>query len=200
MNVRLAFIGAPLLTLAYGVIRIVDGLDGERGPGPAWTIGHLCFIAAMGLFVAVFARMRRMAGRNVLSTVLAVLATVGALALTAQFAIDVIAGIGAADNYAMSMRGAEMRQNPLLQLFAYDLGPYLFYLGQLGLVVLLAAMRRIKAWTPVLVLFDLMMPFIDKDLIPLGAIVLLVSFVLISRKAAGTDEPAAGGRRLAAAG
>ncbi|MFC7646417.1 hypothetical protein ACFQX6_41970 [Streptosporangium lutulentum] len=61
MNPRIAFIAAPLLVMAYGVIRILDGLDGSRGPGLAWTSGHLAFMAALILFVSTFLQMRRMA-------------------------------------------------------------------------------------------------------------------------------------------
>jgi hypothetical protein len=186
MNPRIAFIAAPLLTLAYGVIRILDGLDGSRGPGLAWTTGHLAFIAAMGLFVYIFWQMRRMAGGNALSTVIAVIATAGALALAAQFTIDVVAGLLSVDNLSMSLLTREIRDTPGVTLAAYDVGPYLFYIGQFALVVQLAAMRRIKVWTPFLVLCDLIMPNIDKDLIPLGAILLLVSFASISHRATST--------------
>lgn len=182
LNSRIAFIGAPLLTLTYGVIRIIDGLDGHRGPGFAWTTGHLAFIGAMALFIIVFVRMRQMAGRNALSTVLTVIAIAGALALITQFTIDVIAGFMSDDHLTMSLMTARMRHSPAISLLAYDLGPYLFYLGQLALVSQLAVMRRIKAWTPILVLFDLLMPFIDKDLIPVGAIVLLITFASVSRR------------------
>ncbi|MEU0564626.1 hypothetical protein ABZ297_04370 [Nonomuraea sp. NPDC005983] len=183
MNPRIAFVAAPLLTLTYGVIRILDGLDGSRGPGPAWTTGHLAFIAAMGLFVYIFWQMRRMAGGNALSTVIAVIATAGALALTTQFTIDIVAGLLSDDNLSMSLLTREIRDTPGITPAAYDVGPYLFYVGQFALVVQLAVMRRIKVWTPFLVLCDLIMPNIDKDLIPLGAILLLVSFVSISRRA-----------------
>ncbi|MGO4430608.1 hypothetical protein AB4Z54_70545, partial [Streptomyces sp. MCAF7] len=54
MRKPLAFIAAPLLVIVYGLIRILDGLDGERGPGPAWMTGHLAFLAALLLFVPVF--------------------------------------------------------------------------------------------------------------------------------------------------
>ncbi|GGU90479.1 hypothetical protein GCM10010182_01330 [Actinomadura cremea] len=182
MNPRIAFIAAPLLTLAYGVIRILDGLDGSRGPGIAWTAGHLAFIAAMGLFVHIFWRMRRMAGGNALSTVIAGIATAGALALITQFTIDVVAGLLSADNLSMSLLIRDIRGTPGVTLAAYDIGPYLFYIGQFALVVQLAVMRRIKMWTPFLVLVDLVMPNIDKDLIPLGAILLLVSFASISHR------------------
>jgi hypothetical protein len=182
MNPRIAFLGAPLLTLTYGVIRIIDGLDGFRGPGPAWTAGHLAFIGAMALFVVVFFWMRRLAGRNVLSTVLTAVASFGALALSVQFGIDVVAGFMADDHLAMSLLTEQAQQNPVVSLLAYDLGPYLFYLGQLALVIQLAVMRRITAWTPWLVLADLAMPFIDKDLIPVGAVILLFSYAGISRR------------------
>lgn len=50
--------------------------------------------------------------------------------------------------------------------------------------MLLAARRRVKLWTPALVLADLATPFVDKDLIPLGAVLLLVSFLPLAREAA----------------
>ncbi|WP_208616298.1 hypothetical protein [Amycolatopsis regifaucium] len=164
------------------MIRIVDGLDGSRGPGPAWTIGHLAFLGAMAFFVAVFVQLRRMAGRNALATVTTVVAIAGAVALSGQFAVDVVAGFMADDHLGMSQIIAEIRKTPGLSLAVYDVGPYLFYLGQLGLVVQLAATRVISVWTPLLVLFDLITPFIDKDLIPLGALVLMISFAAIAKR------------------
>jgi hypothetical protein len=44
---RVAALVVPLLLLGYGAARYVDGLDGSHGPGTAWTIGHLAFLAAM---------------------------------------------------------------------------------------------------------------------------------------------------------
>jgi hypothetical protein len=64
MNPRIAFVAAPLFVMAYGVIRLLDGLDGSRGPGLAWTSGHIAFITAMILFISTFVQMRRMAGRT----------------------------------------------------------------------------------------------------------------------------------------
>ncbi|MEU5865439.1 hypothetical protein ABZ815_30015 [Nonomuraea sp. NPDC047529] len=179
---RFAFLAAPLLTFTYGVIRILDGLDGTRGPGPAWTTGHLAFIAAMAMFVSVFVQLRRLAGGNLLSTVIMWVAITGALALTGQFTVDIVAGFAADDHYAMSMITKEVHSIPVISLAIYDVGPYLFYLGQLALIIQLAVMRRVKVWTPVLVMTDLMMPFIDKDLIPLGAIVLFISFAPLARR------------------
>ncbi|MGW3623132.1 hypothetical protein [Streptomyces sp. NPDC000880] len=198
MKPRIAYFGAPLLTLAYGVIRILDGLDGYRGPGLAWTTGHLAFLGAMALFVVAFVRMRQLAGRNALSTVIAGIATAGAAALAAKFAIDVIAGFLSDDHLGMSLLTARIRETPGVSLLAYDIGPYLFYLGQLALVVQLAVIRRVKAWTPFLVLFDLLMPFIDKDLIPVGAIVLLISYASLCRQVPETSQTSQTSRDVAA--
>ncbi|MFC6018772.1 hypothetical protein ACFP2T_21490 [Plantactinospora solaniradicis] len=181
MTFRPAFIAAPVLVMGYGIIRLVDGLDGVRGPGPAWTIGHLAFIGALAAFISVFWQMRRLAGGRVLATVSAMAGTLGALALITQFSIDIAAGFLAADNYGMSTIIYQVRTLPGISQLAYDFGPYAFYLGQLVLVVLLAVQRRIKLWTPVLVLADLATPFIDKDLIPIGAVLLLISFLPLAR-------------------
>ena len=189
MNPRTAFIAAPLLTFAYGVIRILDGLDGSRGPGLAWTTGHLAFLGAMVAFVCVFAQMRRMAGGDTVSTVAAVVGTAGALALFGQFAVDVVAGLQSADHLAMSLLIADIRSTPGVSFAVYDVGPYFFYVGQLALVVRLAVLRRVSAWTPLLVMFDLVTPFVDKDLIPLGAVVLLISFVSVAKRLPATARP-----------
>lgn len=191
MNARIPFIAAPVLTFGYGVIRILDGLDGERGPGLAWTAGHLVFIAAMVMFLLVFTHLRRLAGRDPLSTVTVVVASVGALALVAQFGVDIAAGLLADDHAGMAEITRNVRHSPAVSLAVYDVGPYLFYAGQFVLVLQLVVLRRIAGWTPLLLLVDLIMPLVDKDLIPIGAAALLVSFASISKRIpARRPEPA----------
>ncbi|MFI1711064.1 hypothetical protein [Streptomyces griseoruber] len=182
MTPRTAFLGAPLLTFAYGVIRIVDGLDGVRGPGTAWTVGHLAFIAAMTLFTIAFGEMSRMAGNGRLATAVSTIATTGALCLTAQFTIDVVAGALTDDHETMSEAITRVAALPGVSPVVYEVGPYLFYGGMLALVLQLAVTRRVKAWTPFLVVCDLLLPLLDKDFIPLGATLLLVSFTSLSRR------------------
>ncbi|WP_406331826.1 hypothetical protein [Streptomyces sp. NBC_00203] len=188
MNPRTAFLGAPLLTFTYGVIRIVDGLDGVRGPGTAWTTGHLAFIAAMALFTVAFGQLCRMAGNGRLATALSAIATAGALCLIAQFTIDVVAGALTGDHHMMSEAIARISAVPAVSPIVYQAGPFLFCGGMLALVVQLAAMRRIKAWTPFLVLCDLLLPMANKDFIPLCATLLLVSFTSLSRHTPGRDH------------
>jgi multisubunit Na+/H+ antiporter MnhB subunit len=190
MNARIPFIAAPILMLVYGLIRIVDGFDGERGPGPAWTIGHLVFIVAMVMFLLVFRHLHRLAGRDTLSTVTLVVAAVGAVALVGQFGVDIVSGLLADDHARMAEISRSVHRNQLVSLAIYDVGPYLFYAGQFVLVVQLAVTRRIAGWTPFLLLVDLIMPLVDKDLIPIGAAALLVSFVSISKRIPARPEPA----------
>lgn len=190
MNPRLAFIAAPLFTMAYGVIRILDGLDGERGPGIAWTTGHLAFIAALGLFVVTFLEMRKIAGKNALSTISATAGIVGIVALTAQFGIDIVIGFMAEDRAAMGVLFDQVQAVPGMNFVVYDAVPILFFVGQLAMVTQLAAMRRVKVWAPMLVLVDMVAPFIEKDLIPVGAVFLLISFLPFARTPRTPIQPA----------
>ncbi|GGK62256.1 hypothetical protein Ppa06_61280 [Planomonospora parontospora subsp. parontospora] len=59
-----------------------------------------------------------------------------------------------------------------------------FFAAQFALVPQLAVAGRVRAWTPVLVMADLLLPFFEKDLIPLGALFLLVSFAPLARRSA----------------
>ncbi|NUT90562.1 MAG: hypothetical protein HOY78_00900 [Saccharothrix sp.] len=174
------YLATPLLVLAYGIARVIDGFDGERGPGPAWTIGHLFFVGALVLFIRVFWDMAAMAGPR--GRLFAVIGTVGAVGFIGQFAIDIVAGFLASDHAELAALSKQVRGVPGVTLFCYDLAPYVFGVGQLGLVVLLALRKEVRVWTPVLVLADLVMPLVDKDLIPVGAVLLFVSFLPLARK------------------
>lgn len=183
MKNRAAFVAAPLLVLAYGLIRIVDGLDGSRGPGIAWTTGHLAFLGALALFVPIFLQMRRMLGRTWPATLSVAVGVVGIACASAQFAIDITVGFMASSHEAMSPLFDQVRAVPGVSLAVYDAGPFLFYVAQLALVTQLAVARQVKWWTPVLVMLDFVVPTVNKDLIPLGALCLLVSFLPMIRRA-----------------
>ncbi|MET9518709.1 hypothetical protein [Streptomyces sp. NPDC002994] len=208
MNRRTVMLAVPALTFTYGLFRIADGLDGERGPGPAWTLGHLAFCAALVLFAVVFRWLRVLApSSDRVAAVAHWTATAGAAVLLVQFGIDLVAGAVSADHLEMSLFTERASEVPGVAPVVYDFGPYLFYVGMLALIVRLAVVRVVKTWTALLVLADLVMPLADKDLIPVGALLLSVSFVQIarvmeSRQAAsgtaddrGTGRPAVAGAR-----
>lgn len=164
---------APVLVGAYGVARIADGLDGSRGPGLAWTVGHLCFLAALVLFVQIFGRLRAMAGGGVVATAGYAAGLIGALALAAQFTIDLVVGFLSADHDAMGPRFEAVKAIPGVEPVVYTVVPLLFYVGMVVLVARLAAGRRVPWWSAVLVLVQAVLPLVSKDLIPLGAALLL---------------------------
>ncbi|OPG14801.1 hypothetical protein [Microbispora sp. GKU 823] len=176
-----SLVAAPLLVGAYGVARIIDGLDGSRGPGPAWTVGHLFFLAALVLFVQIFGRLRTMAGGGVTATAGYAAGLAGALALAAQFTIDIVVGFLSADHDAMGPRFDAVKAIPGVEPIVYTVVPFLFYVGMVALVARLAAGRRVPWWSPALVLVQAVLPLANKDLIPLGAALLLLAFVPLLR-------------------
>lgn len=184
MNIRTAYVAAPLLMLAYGGIRIIDGFDGSYGPGLAWTTGHLAFIAALVLFAAMFRDMWQRLGRTWPATTGMVLGFTGIACLLAQFTIDIVIGFMAADRAAMGTLFDQVQTVPGVQLAVYDVGPFLFYVAQLALVAHLAVRRQVKAWIPAVLLAGLMLPMIDKDLIPVSALFLLGLFWLLAPRTA----------------
>ena len=177
MKNRTALIAAPLLVLAYGVLRIADGLDGVRGPGLAWTVGHLAFLGALTLFIPIFWEMRRMLGRSAVATATLVAGVVGIGCAAAQFTIDIIVGFLAADHDAMSPMFEQVQAVPGVSVAVYSVGPILFYVAQLAFAALLAGHRLVKFWVPVAVLAEIVLSVVSKDLIPVGAVLLFVSFL-----------------------
>lgn len=187
--VTAAYVAAPLLSLAYGALRIVDGFDGSRGPGFAWTVGHLAFMAALLLFVVVFRDMWALLGRSRGATVTLVIGVAGIGCLFSQFAIDVVVGFLAADHDAMGPMFDAVRAVPGVSPLVYEAGPALFYLAQIVFTAHLAARRQVAAWVPALVIAQVALPFASKDLLPVSAALALVAFLPLALR--GRRRPAA---------
>ncbi|TDC22314.1 hypothetical protein E1211_31510 [Micromonospora sp. 15K316] len=158
---RLAAVTAPLLLLFYGVSRLADGLDGDRGPGLAWNIGHTSFLISIVAFAVLAVELRRMllAAAPRLRT-LTDAATATALVGAASF-LWVILG----DLFAGFAEAAPL-PDPL-----FIAGPMLFQLGLLTLLVLAATVRprRLPRWAPPLVLVGFLALAANLDLLPVGA-------------------------------
>src|SRR5687768_13076048 len=99
-GMRFAYLGGPLLVAAYGIARLIDGIDGSKGPGPAWTIGHLFFLAALALFGVAMVGLRRK-GRRWFDTVALVAGVVGVIAMARVVVVDIVVAWGAADRAGM---------------------------------------------------------------------------------------------------
>jgi len=175
------FVAAPLLFIAYGIVRWIDGADGDHGPGLAWTIGHLLFLAGFALYaVALFALRGLLVRAREVSLVALVAGLVGVAAFLRVIVIDLIVGFRADDHAAMSVIGDEYDRWPGdLGLYdaLYTVGPVLFLAGLLTLAILLTRERRLPIWSPLLLVLGFITITINLDLIPLGGAFLLVALL-----------------------
>ncbi|MFI1032632.1 hypothetical protein [Streptomyces sp. NPDC020951] len=174
MDKTIAFAAAPLLVIVYAGLRILDGLDGERGPGPAWTSGHLAFLAALILFVPVFLALRRLAGRGPFATGTAVVGIVGAVCSMAQITIDIVVGARAADHEAMRGMFADVQSVPGVDVVVYTVGPVLLFLGLLVMFCRLAVARAVPVWRAVAVALAVLVSLLGLDLLPAVGLLLYV--------------------------
>jgi hypothetical protein len=163
---KFSALAAPLLLLVYGLCRMVDGFDGDRGNGLAWDAGHVAFFLAFVALAVLVIGLRRMVDGPRWLMNLAVLAGL----FGAACFLWVIAGdLSAAFHDAAPMPD-------LLQM----VGPVLFQLGALTLLVRLVTVGRLPFWSPALVLLGFVAIAVDLDLIPVGAILLGVGLAPVA--------------------
>ncbi|SHM79262.1 hypothetical protein SAMN05216268_114143 [Streptomyces yunnanensis] len=190
MTKTIVFSTAPLLVTVYAGLRFLDGLDGERGPGPAWTTGHLAFLAALILFVPVFLELRRLAGRGLFATATAVVGLVGAACSMVQISIDIVVGALAADHEAMREMWTDVQSVPGVNLVVYTLAPVLLYLGLLVMFCQLALARAVPVWRAVAVVFAVLVSLLGLDALPAVGLLLCAGLAPFPRRA---DSPAVEG-------
>src|SRR5690349_1403265 len=156
--VRFCAFAAPALMLGYGLLRMVDGLNGKRHDGAAWDLGHLAFFVAIVLFAVLAVALRGLDrpaarwGRAALDAATAA-ALVGAGCFLWVITGDLFAGFRSAA--------------PLPDALEVP-GPLLFQVGLLALLVRLVVTRRLPAWSPVLVLLGFAGIGASLDLLPLA--------------------------------
>ncbi|MEU6034517.1 hypothetical protein ABZ801_03845 [Actinomadura sp. NPDC047616] len=190
---RIAFHLAPALMLAYGVVRLIDGRDGQHGPGPAWTIGHLLFLGSLVLYGLVIVGLRRRMpvargrrGRRIAADVTAAVAGVGLVTFVRVAVIDIVVGLKAADAAEKSALADRYADVPavLPQAF-YEIGPVFFMLGLLVLLVQFAVLttdrKPVAAASPVLVALGFVAITVNLDLLPVGAALIWLALAPFTR-------------------
>ncbi|MET3987523.1 hypothetical protein [Streptomyces sp. PvR034] len=181
---RAAFYAGPLCMLVYGAVRLSAP---EHRPDLSWAVGHLAMTLGVVLFGAVFLGLRRLvapvgaAGRRSAGAATA-LGLIGVLAVTAQGVIDIVVGLRAADRPAMKELFEQVQSQPGVMPAVYTVGPMLFYVGLVWLVVQLAAARRIAVWRPVAVVLGVAAMAVSLDLIPLGAALFCAALSPLARE------------------
>ncbi|SBT52433.1 hypothetical protein [Micromonospora auratinigra] len=177
--VRPVALVSALLLFGYGVLRLLDGLDGHRNKaGWPWLTGHTLFLIGVVGFAAVMLglrgllRTRSPRGRTVddLATAAGLLGTVG-------FAWVILGDL--------FPRFAEAAPPSDLVLLG---GPALFELGLLVLLYRAAAARLCPVWGPVLVLVGFVAIAVNLDLLPIGAALVLAGLFPLT----GTPRPVRG--------
>lgn len=183
---RFVALVAPLLLLGYGVLRLIDGLDGTYGPdGVAWTVGHVLFgLAFVGLAVMI-AQLRGLAPAAVGS---------GSRRLADAAAVTALAGVACflwvtAGDLSGWLRATFPLPHPL-----YAVAPPLYLAGLLTLLVRLtvADRHRLPLWSPVLVLLSHIVIIMDLDLMPAAAALLLVGLAPLTWATPAPVDPATG--------
>ncbi|MGW4893277.1 hypothetical protein ACWEQL_13580 [Kitasatospora sp. NPDC004240] len=175
----LAVVGGPALMGLYGGIRL---LDGSREPGAGWLVGHALMFVGLLLFGVVLAALHRglrprgVAGRIGAGAV-AGAAFAGLAASLVQIGIDLYVGAVAVDKADQHRMFDVVQSKPGVLPAFYSVGPLLFYVGLLALLVAAAAgrARTLRWWSPVLVLVGTAMTAADLALIPVAAVLHLVA-------------------------
>ncbi|WP_433163705.1 hypothetical protein [Kribbella sp. CA-247076] len=169
------------LLVAYGIVRLADGVDGQHGPGVAWTVGHLLILVGFVLYGVLLVRARQvLTRRRAVGTAAVVVGMVGVAAFVRVIVVDLIVGFRA-DNHAEKSRIGDLYERWPGDLGIYEplytVGPLLFLAGLLTLAVLLVVERQLPAWSPVLLLAGFVVISANLDLMPLGGALLGLAFV-----------------------
>ncbi|WP_067968020.1 hypothetical protein [Nocardiopsis trehalosi] len=173
---------APALVIVYGLVRLLDGVDGQHGPGLLWTVGHAAFLVALFLFGSVLLTARRLAGGGVVATAAAVVGAAGLVCSIAQIGIDIVVGLVADDKAAMGRMFDAVQAVPGVEPAVYGVGPTLFYVALLALVVQLAVVRAVAVWAPVVLALGIGAVVVGLDLLPVAGLLILLALAPLARR------------------
>ncbi|WP_051798912.1 hypothetical protein [Catenuloplanes japonicus] len=174
---RLCAVAAPLLLLTYGILRWIDGFDGDRGNGLAWDAGHTAFLLAMLLFALLATLIRPAVTHSPLATP----ATAAAILGAGCFGWIIAGDLSDPFRRALPLPGA-------LQL----IGPLLFQFGLLTLLGLLSFTdpRGVPRWSPFAVLAGFLAIAASLDLLPPAAVAIGAGLAPLALKQPVTAQKA----------
>jgi hypothetical protein len=191
---RIAFHLAPALMLAYGIVRLIDGRDGEHGPGPAWTVGHLLFLGSLllygGVIAGLYGRIRattRGTARRATTGVVTAVAAFGLVTFVRVAVVDIVVGLRAADAAEKSMLADRYADAPtVLPPALYEIGPLFFMLGLVALLIQFTVVtperKAMAALSPVLVALGFVAITLNLDVLPAGAAMIWLALVPFTRE------------------
>ncbi|MCX5412825.1 hypothetical protein [Streptomyces sp. NBC_00059] len=164
---------APLLLVLYGLLRLVDGLDGDHGPGLAWNLGHTLFLFGFLLFGVVTFGLRALVLRT---------RPGGRLVANAATAVS-LSGIACFLWVILGDLFADLAASAPLPEPLEMIGPLAFQGGWLTLLVMLVATspRLLPVRSPLLVLAGFLLFAVDLDLLPVGGLLLMAGLAPVAR-------------------
>ncbi|WP_143196371.1 hypothetical protein [Streptomyces sp. CB03578] len=190
---RSTLAAGPICMTVYGLIRLTDE---KHGPGLAWSSGHLALLAGVLCFVPVFRGLSRMAaegrgrGARRLADAGVTAGLIGVVAISVQAGIDLVVGFLSEDRAAMQVLFERVQSRPMMEPVFYSVGPMLFYVGLLLLMVQLAVLRRAGAWWTVVIVAGIAVSMVSLDLLPLGGLLFLAALVTLGSPAPGVSSRA----------
>ncbi|HVV24789.1 MAG TPA: hypothetical protein VHF06_35490, partial [Pseudonocardiaceae bacterium] len=98
-----------------------------------------------------------------------------------QFTVDIAAAVQAHDRAGMNAFTHRFQSLPGAHLTFYTVGPQLFYVGVVVLAITLAVADVTPWWSPILVTAGVSLPVVTLDLIPIGAVLLLIGLLPLMR-------------------
>ncbi|MEU3950936.1 hypothetical protein AB0F45_01220 [Streptomyces achromogenes] len=163
----------PLLLLSYGVLRLIDGMDGHHGPGLAWNMGHLCFLAAFLLLGVLVRELRAL----IPATTARMRTAAGAATAAGLFGAACFVWVILGDLFPALSDTAPLPAP--LQLA----GPLAFQLGLLTLLIMLVTTRprQLPIWSPALAFVFFLLITVNLDLLPLAALILMAALTPLTR-------------------
>lgn len=156
---RLLALLGPLLLFVHGILGWVDGLDGTRGTGWVWGLAGLVLVAAVASLTLLTAELGEQTGRGPLATVAVVIGAFGAGAVGAVTLGRLLGGLG--DDLPTTLTAG---------------GPVLVAVGLAVLGFRLVLAERLPIGSALLATLGAAMVAVPWDLLPLGALVLLIGF------------------------
>jgi hypothetical protein len=173
-RVHIAATGAPILIFLYGLLRLIDVMDGNPNHGLVWSLGHVLFFIAFFLFGSLTVELRRLVPvKTKPAQVVAYLSMAASLFGAACFLWGILGDLFTRLHNIAPLPGS-------LEV----VGPLLFQVGVLGLLVMLAATRprRLPVWSPILVLIGFQLFAINLNLLPIGAPIILFGLSPLVRR------------------
>jgi len=141
----ISLILAPFGEIAAGIVLAA------QGSSQGWILAHFFMLGSIFMYVAAILGVRQLLGPSkapwgALGDGSTILALLGLLLTVSQITIDLTVGFLASTPAEMDHMFGRIRAIPAMEITFYSIGPSLFFLGLLLLILILARFHVILLW------------------------------------------------------